>query len=381
MREDAHWIRHPSQTALQSFTYTCLLHPLVANEIHASATLLRLPPATASSSANPGPGPGPVVDAWRATSTVVMDHEVLDDDLHVKLVYRWHPSLRQETLRDKLLMRCARPADTLRTLLDTYAHLVPWLDRLHPPHLLHHHHLPQGAANTVKPEEEVCVFDWRMDTLVFVPDAPAMATVGSWKRALRKKKQFDLEYLRELMLAADEWEWKPLEAWLLCVLRTRDIAGGYVTRALVEQVVDQFLHAQRSLPRQGWMSLVSADTLAQYRLHCLDALRPYVGLTVAVAVAHTLAHTHTWDRYSLSLLYLCWVGGWVRADALHLQHTPLHKWTAWLFRHIHPDPARREEAAVSPCPFLEQWRTGRGDWSWIERADHNQWQQWMRDVL
>lgn len=140
------------------------------------------------------------------------------------------------------------------------------------------------------------------------------------------------EYLSNLMEKHIDYTLKPLEVHVLFhLIKNNENTLSYSS---IEEICDFFV---KKNPLLCLFSLTYKDMFFQT---CCETLQKYINKPKSHIIDDIIQYSHTWDNYSLSFLYLYFVGNLNKSFSL--KNCFLTKLSILLNKNIHPNPTKRE---------------------------------------
>jgi hypothetical protein len=144
--------------------------------------------------------------------------------------------------------------------------------------------------------------------------------------------KLDEEYLFNIMEHDGDYTLKPLELHVLFhLIKNNESTLSYSS---VEVICDFFVK------NNPLLSLFSLNYKNLFFQTCSDTLKKYINKPKNYIINDIIQYSHTWDNYSLSFLYLYFVGNINKTFSL--KNCFLTKFLVLLNKNLHPDPLKRE---------------------------------------
>lgn len=144
--------------------------------------------------------------------------------------------------------------------------------------------------------------------------------------SISSKKEIFIKILRNI----ESFTHKPIEIHLLFYLIANNVAS--LSTSLIEIISSTFC--------QNFL-----EEREKYQKECIDFLSIYKDKPVNFIIDEVIEFYHTWDNYSLSIMYIHILGNTIKAFSL--KETILNQLLESLFKNIHPNPRKREKVEIT----------------------------------
>lgn len=252
---------------------------------------------------------------------------------HVLLYYRVNPSHDASISFTTFLFNKKKdPKQLLVHLQDSYQHLLKSIQ------LLQSHHL--------------CYFALSSQTILFESTRPILihfdSTIQTNDRNLANK-------IKQTIQTLDNFSHQPLEVHVLYFLWKNELSTLSYTQ--VEEISSHYV---KSMPI---FSLFSDSDREKYKDRCIETLKLYVNQPQKEIIEKLVPFSPTWDKFALSVLYLCLLEKVIRRFSL--KNTFFNSFFSLLIDELDPDPHKR----ISIKQTMEQFEhlyEEYPDWSFIK---------------
>ena len=178
-------------------------------------------------------------------------------------------------------------------------------------------------------EQNICFFNVSTKNIAF--DNGFKPILRNFTKSLLLNNMEE-EYLSNIIEKIDNYTLKPLEIHILFYLIHNE--EETLSYSSVEFICDHFVE------NNSILDLFSEQYREGYYKLCLEVLKKYINKPKCEIIRDIIHYSFTWDNYSLSFLYLFFVGNLVKIFSL--KDCFLSKFSILLNKNLHPDPLKRE---------------------------------------
>ena len=182
-------------------------------------------------------------------------------------------------------------------------------------------------------------------------------------------EKLDEEYLLNIMENVGDYTLKPLEVHVLFHLIKNDETT--LSYSSVEIICDFFVK------NNSLLSLFSQNYKELFFQTCCDTLKKYINKPKNYIINDIIQYSHTWDNYSLSFLYLYFVGNINKTFSL--KNCFLTKFSVLLNKNLHPDPLKRETIQNTQELFNKLFEDY-SDWSFANTLQNDKYKQLLHSI-
>jgi hypothetical protein len=203
--------------------------------------------------------------------------------------------------------------------------------------------------------QNIVFFQLSSENIVFIETCKDKPLLRNFQLSLQVSK-LNEEYITNIIKKTENYSLKPLEVHILFYLIENDM--NTISYSFIEEIVEVFMKNLLIL------SFFSQSYRENYRNACIHSLKKYINKPKSYIITDILTYYHTWDVYSISVLYLNIFTN--ISKVFSLKGTFLNKIMIELSRNIHPDPMKREslDEVIQKTKKLLNC-----DWSFINSLD------------
>ena len=276
---------------------------------------------------------------------VIISHKLLTDvnnmsDLinnkvsrHLSLLsYNNEDSDNTRHLKD-ILLQCVTPKQVLLYSIETYASILNSLLLL----------------NTY----EITFFDMSDDNIYFTEYSKPI--IKGYENSILNK-HLDERYIINIIKNITDFTYKPLEIHLLFYLIINEEVS--LSYALSYEICEHFIENMPVL------SLFSQTYRENFKKDCNEFLTQYINRPRADIINDIIKYYHTWDNYSLSVLYLHIFA--IELQVFSLRETFVEDLVSSLSKNLSIDPYKREtlpEALINYNNLINKHT----DWTYVNK--------------
>lgn len=195
-------------------------------------------------------------------------------------------------------------------------------------HLLDSYNYLLGSLNELN-ENSICFFDLSLKNIEL--DVKSNPILKNFAYSLIIS-EVDEKMIETFILNMDEFTTKPLEVHLLYYLikNNMDTLSLTIIEAICAYYVAnlQFIH------------LFSLEGREKYQEECVNSLKKYINVPKNDIILTVLKDIHTWDHFSLSVIFFYLFGNFV--TIFSLRDTFINKICSLLRECLHPEPTKRK---------------------------------------
>jgi len=175
------------------------------------------------------------------------------------------------------------------------------------------------------------------------------------------------EYLFNIMENVGDYTLKPLEVHVLFhLIKNNESTLSYSS---VESICDFFVK------NNSLLSLFSLKYKDLFFDTCCDTLKKYINKPKNYIINDIIQYSHTWDNYSLSFLYLYFVGNINKTFSL--KNCFLTKFSVLLNKNLHPEPLKRETIQNTQDLFNKLFEEY-SEWSFANTLQDDKYKQLLK---
>jgi hypothetical protein len=147
--------------------------------------------------------------------------------------------------------------------------------------------------------------------------------------------------LSKIFEKSEDYTLKPLETHVLFYLINNE--EHTLSYSSVVSICDYFVENNPIL------DLFSEQYREKYNQTCVEVLKKYINKSRSEIISDIIKYSFTWDNYSFSILYLFFIGNFIKCFSL--KECFLSKFSILLNKNIQPDPLKRENMNTTQLEF------------------------------
>ena len=178
-------------------------------------------------------------------------------------------------------------------------------------------------------EMNICFFNLSPNTIIF-PQNFTPLIKGFNKSICIEKICKEDNYILNIIKNIKDYTHKPLEVHILFYLINKET----LSYSLIESICENYIKNMNIL------DLFSQSYREKYKSICIEYLKQYINKPKTEIISDILKYIHTWDNYSLTIIYLYIISK--LSNVFSLKDNFMNKFIIILSRNIYPDPLKRE---------------------------------------
>lgn len=181
--------------------------------------------------------------------------------------------------------------------------------------------------------KSICFFDLSPQNIYFTKNnVPLLKNFqNSILDTISSKKEIFIKILGNI----ESFTHKPIEIHLLFYLIANNESS--LSTSLIEIISSTFC--------QNNLFFLTKEERENYQKEYIDFLSIYKDKPIDFIIDEVIQFYHTWDNYSLSIIYIHILGNTIKAFSL--EETILNQLLESLFKNIHPNPRKREKIEIT----------------------------------
>ena len=211
---------------------------------------------------------------------------------------------------DDFLFNLASPKLFILHILDSYPVLINSLIKLN--------------------EYNICFFNLSPKTVIFSQNFVPL--IRKFNKSICIEKIEKEEYISTIIKNIKDYTYKPLEVHVLFYLIIKN--NKTLSYSLIDSICENYIKNMNIL------DLFSQSYRENYKSICIEYLKQYINKSKIEIISDILKYIHTWDNYSLSIIYLYIIGN--ISKVFSLKDNFMNKFIIILSKNIYPNPLKRE---------------------------------------
>jgi hypothetical protein len=216
-------------------------------------------------------------------------------------------------------------------------------------------------------KNHICYFNLFSRSIVF-SEENNRPLIQHFEYSLYNNKRLNEEQLCTIVEKTKNFSCKPVEIHLLFFIlkNKKDTLLSYLE---IEEISTNFVDNLMDV-----FSLFSNEYRKKYQESCVDYLKKYINQTKTQIVQDLLNYLDTWDNFSLSVLYLYFVGNMILI--FDLKKSFINEWSKILYRNLDPDPKKRYTLDVTKQTWEHIFHNC-NSWDFVESISGEKYQKWL----
>jgi len=182
--------------------------------------------------------------------------------------------------------------------------------------------------------------------------------------------KLDVSYITDVIKQIEDYTFKPLEVRVLFYLIHNE--ENTLSYSSIEDICELFVKNNCIL------SLFSLEYREKYLQTCINVLKKYINNHKNDIISDIMKYADTWDNYSLSILYLFFIGNFNKVFCL--KDCFLSKFSVLLNKNTNPDPLKRESLQKTQDAFQELMNHY-SDWSFVNDLSLEKYEFFLEKIL
>jgi len=274
-----------------------------------------------------------------------LQHNITKTSTNNKYILFTYKKIKHIDL-DNFLLHLPRPKLFVFHIIDSFSKLLKSLLLLH--------------------EKKICFFNVSTKNIVF--DKGFNPILRDFSTSLLLNN-LDEAYLSQIIEKTEDYTLKPLETHVLFYLINNE--EHTLSYSSVVSICDYFVENNPIL------DLFSEQYREKYNQTCVEVLKKYINKSRSEIISDIIKYSLTWDNYSFSILYLFFIGNFIKCFSL--KECFLSKFSILLNKNIHPDPLKRENMNTTQLEFQKLFHEF-VDWDFADNLSVEKYKLYLKMI-
>jgi|APCry1669193181_1035450.scaffolds.fasta_scaffold00190_15 hypothetical protein len=205
----------------------------------------------------------------------------------------------------------------------------------------------------------ICYFNLSPENIKFNIDYGEKPMLSNFHSSLQISK-LSVEYITNIIKKINNYTYKPLEIHILFYFIENNIFT--ISYSFIEEITEVFIQNLTIL------NLFSENFKETYKKYCIDFLKKYINKSKTDIITDILKYNDKWDVYSLSIIYLHYIGNILKLFSLDEDF--FRKIINELSKNINPDPSKRNSLHNLLETYNELFNKVK-DWDFVNKIQTN----------